>query len=413
VGPVRRLDEPWPRLVAFDNFWLAWRKAWRGKSRSAGAIAFELDLERHLLSLQRDLESGDYRPGDYRLFTIYERKPRLIAAAPFPDRVVHHAVMNVIEPPLDRRFIADTYACRKGKGVHLAVDRYQGWAQRYRYVLKLDVRRYFPSIDQAILKETLRYHLRDERVLALLDLIIDTGPESAPAPPVYFPGNGLLTPLERRCGIPIGNLTSQFFANLYLNDLDHGVKEVLRAPAYLRYVDDLVLLDDDKGRLLAGRDWIADQLATLRLQLHLDLGKVSQVGEGIDLLGYHVFPHHRRLRNENGFRFRRRLRAFARGYAEGRLDWADFDPSVQAWIGHACHADTLGLRESIFVAIYFRRERAGGRPVCAAGRLVEQRTAEGARGCAQQERPAQQEREQGFSPGQSAHQVPEPLCPRI
>ena len=248
-----------------------------------------------------------YRPGAYRLFTIYERKPRLIAAAPFPDRVVHHAVMNVIEPPLDRRFIIDSYACRKGKGVHLAVDRYQGWAQRYRYALKLDVRRYFPSIDQAILKEVLRHHLRDERVLALLDLIIDTGPESAPAPPVYFPGNGLLTPLERRCGIPIGNLTSQFFANLYLNDLDHGVKEVLRAPAYLRYVDDMVLLDDDKGRLLAGRDWIEDQLATLRLQLHLDLGKVSQVGEGIDLLGYHVFPHHRRLRNENGLRFRRPL----------------------------------------------------------------------------------------------------------
>ena len=410
---MKRLDELWPRLVAFDNLWLAWRKARRGKSRSAGAVAFELDLERNLLSLQRDLESGDYRPSAYRLFTIYERKPRLIAAAPFPDRVVHHAVMNVIEPPLDRRFITDTYACRKGKGVHLAVDRYQGWAQRYRYVLKLDVRRYFPSIDQAILKQVLRHHLRDERVLALLDLIIDTGPESAPAPPVYFPGDELLTPLERRCGIPIGNLTSQFFANLYLNDLDHGVKEVLRAPAYLRYVDDLVLLDDDKGRLLAGRDWIEDQLTTLRLQLHLDRGKVSQTREGLDLLGYHVFPHHRRLRNENGLRFRRRLRAFAQGYAEGRLDWADFDPSVQAWIGHACHADTLGLRESIFVAIYFRRERAKGRPVCAAGRLVEQRTAEGARGCAQQERPAQQGQQQGFSPGQSAHQVPEPLGSRI
>jgi hypothetical protein len=163
-----------------------------------------------------------------------------------------------------------------------------------------------------------------------------------------------------------------------------------------------VLLDDDKGRLLAWRDWIAEWLATLRLQLHLDLGKVSQVGEGIDLLGYHVFPHCRRLRNENGLRFRRRLRAFARGYAEGRLDWADFDPSVQAWIGHACHADTLGLRESIFVAIYFRRERAEGRPVCAAGRLVEQRTEQAARGCAQQERPARQEPEQRFSPGQSA-----------
>jgi RNA-directed DNA polymerase len=357
---MKRLDGLWSQVVAFDNLWLAWRRARRGKSRSAGAVAFKLDLERNLLSLQRDLANGDYRPGDYRLFTIYERKPRLIAAAPFPDRVVHHAVMNVIEPPLDRRFIADTYACRQGKGVHLAVDRYQGWAQRYRYALKLDVRRYFPSIDHAILKETVRRHLRDERLLALLDLIIDTGPASAPAPPMYFLGNGLLTPLERRCGIPIGNLTSQFFANLYLNGLDHGIKETRQVPAYLRYVDDLVLLDDDKGRLLDWRDWIAGQLTTLRLQLHLDRGKVSQTREGLDLLGYHIFPHHRRLRNENGFRFRRRLRAFARGYAEGRLDWADFDPSVQAWIGHAGHADTLGLREQLFSEVHFQRERAEG-----------------------------------------------------
>jgi hypothetical protein len=126
----------------------------------------------------------------------------------------------------------------------------------------------------------------------------------------------------------------------------------------------------------------------VRLRLHPTKAKVSRVEEGLDLLGYHVFPAHRRLRSENGLRFRRRLRAFARGYAEGRLDWADFNPSVQAWLGHAGHADTLGLRESIFVAIYFRRERAERRPVCVAGRLVEQRTEEAARGCAQQQEPA-------------------------
>lgn len=234
---MKRLADLWPRVVAFDNLWLAWRRARRGKSRSASAVAFEWNLEANLLALQQELRSGEYQPGTYRLFTIYERKPRLIAAAPFRDRVVHHAVMNLIEPPLDRRFIPDSYACRKGKGVHQAVDRYQAWAQRYRYALKLDVRQYFPSIDQTILKAILRRHLRDERVLALLDLIIDTGPELAPAQPAHFSGDDLLTPLERRCGIPIGNLTSQFFANLYLNDLDHGIKEVLRVPAYLRYVD--------------------------------------------------------------------------------------------------------------------------------------------------------------------------------
>ncbi|MDG4551661.1 MAG: reverse transcriptase/maturase family protein [Candidatus Contendobacter sp.] len=410
---MKRLDGLWPQVVAFENLWRAWRKARRGKSRTAGAVAFEMELEANLLGLQRELKSGDYRPGVYRLFTIYERKPRLIAAAPFRDRVVHHAVMNVIEPPLDQRFIHDSYACRRGKGVHAAVNRYQVWARRYCYALKLDVQQYFPSIDHVILKTTLRRHLRDERVLALLERIIDNGPDLTPTEPAYFSSDDLLAPLEHRRGIPIGNLTSQFFANLYLNDLDHGIKEVLRAPAYLRYVDDVVLLADDKARLWAWRDWIAERLAEIRLRLHPAKAKVSQVREGLDLLGYCLFPERRRLRNENGLRFRRRLHAFAEGYAEGRLDWADFDPSVQAWIGHARHAETLGLRERIFSEVHFRRERTERRSPGAAGRRVEQRTEEVAVGRSQQEQPAQQEQQRRVPSRQAAHQVPEPLRSRM
>ena len=272
---------------------------------------------------------------------------------------------------------------------------------------------YLPSIDHAILKATLCRHLRDERVLALLERIIDGSPDLAPTEPAYFPGDDLLTPLERRCGIPIGNLTSQFFANLYLNELDHGIKEVLRAPAYLRYVDDMVLLADDKAQLWAWRDWIAERLAEIRLRLHPAKAKVSQVGEGLDLLGYCLFPERRRLRNENGLRFRRRLRAFAQGYAEGRLDWADFDPSVQAWIGHARHAETLGLRERIFSEVHFQRERTERRSPGVAGRFVEQRTEEAAIGRAQQERPAQQEQQHRVPSGQAAHRVPEPPRSRM
>jgi hypothetical protein len=157
--------------------------------------------------------------GDYRLFTIYERKPRVIAAAPFRDRVVHHAVMNLIEPPLDRTLISDSYACRLGRGVHAAANRYQAWAQTYRYVLKIDVQRYFPSIDHELLKIKLRRRINDRRVLDLLDRIIDGSP-NGDIDPIYFPGDNLFTPFERRAGIPIGNLTSQFFANLYLDDLE-------------------------------------------------------------------------------------------------------------------------------------------------------------------------------------------------
>ena len=261
---MKRLKDLWAPLVSFENLWLAWCKARKGKRRSSQVGAFELGLESNLLALQQELQSGTYWPGCYRLFTIYERKERLIAAAPFRDRVVHHAVMNLIEPPLDCRFIFDSYACRRGKGTHAAVDRYQAWAPQYRYVLKLDIRRYFPSIDHRILKEKLRARIKDHQMLGLLDRIIDGSPES-PANPGWFPGDDLLTPLERRCGIPIGNLTSQFFANLYLDDFDHWVKEVLRAPAYLRYVDDMVLLDNDKRRLADWRDAIHERLAQERL----------------------------------------------------------------------------------------------------------------------------------------------------
>jgi retron-type reverse transcriptase len=261
---MKRVGNLWPQIVAFDNLLLAYRKARKGKGRKRSVAEFALGLETELLRLQRELSTGEYRPGEYRLFMIYEGKPRTIAAAPFPDRVVHHALMNLVEPPLDRQFVFDSYACRKGKGVHQAVDRYQAWAQRYRYALKMDVRQYFPSIDHLLLKEKLQARIKDARVLDLFDRIIDT------APPVEgvaygFPGDDLLTPLERRTGIPIGNLTSQFLANLYLDDFDHWMKEQQRQPAYLRYVDDMIVLDDDKGRLHDLLESAKERLALDRL----------------------------------------------------------------------------------------------------------------------------------------------------
>ena len=285
---------------------------------------------------------------------FYDRKPRVIAAAPFRDRVVHHAVMNLIEAPLDRTFVADSYACRQGKGVHAAVDRYQAWAQTYRYVLKMDVQQYFPSIDHEQLKSKLRRRIKDQRVLELLDRIIDGSPQNA-GEPRYFPGDDLLTPLERRTGIPIGNLTSQFFANLYLDDLDHYIKQVLGVRPYLRYVDDMVVLDDDKKRLPDVRAAVRARLEADRLRLHPNKAHVSRARDGLNLLGYLVFPDHRRLRSDNGHRFARKLRQLTRSYAAHRLDWQDVKASVQSWIGHAKHADTDGLRRAIFSQAVFIR----------------------------------------------------------
>jgi retron-type reverse transcriptase len=351
---MKRLGGIWSRIVSFENLLYAWRKARRGKGQNPELARFALNLEPELIALQRELESGDYTPGEYRLFTLYERKPRLIAAAPFRDRVVHHALMNLLEPPLDRTFIHDSYACRVGKGVHKAVDRYQCWARRYEYALKMDVARYFPSIDHGILKEKLRRRIKDRRVLKLLDRIIDTSPQGN-GPLGYFTGDDLFTPLARRIGIPIGNLTSQFLANLYLDDLDLYVKEQLGVRAYLRYVDDMVVLDDDKMKLTDIRLAVRDRLARDRLLLHPRKAHISPTMLGLNLLGYLVYPTRRRLRNDNGHRFARKLRRFARGYARGHLEWADIDPAVQSWIGHARHADTEGLRKHLFGQIIFQR----------------------------------------------------------
>lgn len=262
--------------------------------------------------------------------------------------------MQLIEPPLDRRFISDSYACRKGKGVHEALDRYQAWTQTYRYVLKMDIRQYFPSIDHALLKDKLRRRIKDARVLDLLDRIIESSPQNT-AEPQYFPDDDLFTPFGRRAGIPIGNLTSQFFANLYLDDFDHSIKQQLHVRPYLRYVDDMVVLDHTKHRLAEIRAAARERLAADRLCLHPRKAHISPVADGLNLLGYVVYPSRRCLRSDNRHRFARKFRRMAAAYRAGRLGWATVVASVQSWIGHAQHADTEGLRRAIFSQAVFTR----------------------------------------------------------
>lgn len=351
---MKRITNIWAQLVSFENLLLAYRNARRGKRNRSPVAEFGLNLEHELLRLQRELRAGSYRPGEYRLFTIYDRKPRIIAAAPFCDRVVHHAVMQLIEPVLDRTFIADSYACRFGKGAHAAVDRYQAWSRTYHYVLKMDIQQYFPTMDHAILKTKLRRRIHDYRTLELLDHIIDGSPRGTGGL-YHFSGDDLFSPLERRAGIPIGNLTSQFFANLYLDDLDQYIKQVLNVRPYLRYVDDMVVLDQDRSRLADIRTAVRERLAADRLRLHPHKAHISRVADGVNLLGYLVFPTRRRLRNDNGHRFARKLRGMARAFSAGRMEWSRVAASTQSWIGHAQHADTEGLRRVIFSQAVFMR----------------------------------------------------------
>ncbi|MDW7679692.1 MAG: reverse transcriptase/maturase family protein [bacterium] len=334
------------QVISFENLLLASDRARKGKSKKVSTSAFDMNLECNLWQLHDELSKQTYLPGPYREFTIYEYKKRLISAAPYRDRVVHHALCQIIEPLFDKTFIYDSYACRVGKGTHRAVDRYTKFARKNKYVLKCDIQKYFPSIDHLILKEIIKRKIKDDKVCWLIDLIIDS---SNPQEPVYlyFAGDELLTPIERARGIPIGNLTSQFFANLYLNSFDHFVKETLGCKYYIRYVDDFVVLSNDKKWLWQIKKEMENYLSDLRLKIHPQKCSVSPVETGIHFLGYRVYPDHRRLRRENGYRFQRKLKFLIRE-ADGLPEEKQHAyQSVQAWLAHASHADTYGLQKAL------------------------------------------------------------------
>lgn len=334
------------RIVSFPNLLQAARLASRGKRLRPNVAAFSLDLESQLHQLQEELVSRRYRPGPYRTFLIHDKKPRFISAAPFRDRVVHHALCQVIEPIFDRSFLYDSYACRKGKGTHAAVDRASSYARRFRYVLKCDVEQYFPSIDHAILLDLIGKRIWDEGALWLTGTILE-GSNPQPEALRYFPRDDLFAPFERRRGIPIGNQTSQFFANIYLDELDHYVKETLRVPGYVRYVDDLLLFDQDKRRLHEVHAIIGDFLARLRLRLHPRKCFVAPVNSGFTFLGYRLFPSHRRLDADNVRRFKRRLRQYRQAVAGGCMTEGQRRDCIRSWVAHARHADTVRLRTRI------------------------------------------------------------------
>ena len=351
---MKRAGNLWPELTSFGNLVKAMKKAARGKRHLPNVAAFLFDQERNLCDLHDELGSKTYQPGPYRTFTIVVPKPRLISAAPFRDRVVHHALCNVLEPIYEKTFIADTFANRKGKGTHAAIDRFIYYARRFPYVLKADIAKYFPSIDHEILKNLLRRKIKDRDVLWLADRIIDHSNEQEPSHALYA-GDDLWTLAERRRGLPLGNQTSQFFANVYLNGFDHFVKEILRAPGYLRYVDDFVIFHEDKEWLAEARKRCRAYLAGLRLRLHARKATISRVCDGTRFLGYRVFPDYRLLPKDNLKRLRARIRLLQKGYRNGLANWEDIRRSVVGWMGHAEQANTFRLRRRILADMVFKR----------------------------------------------------------
>ncbi len=338
------------QIHSFGNLYVAFRAARKGKRNRAAVASFEFDLERNLLRLETELHDQTYRPGSYTSFYIHEPKRRLVSAAPFPDRVVHHALCNGIEPIWEARFIHTSYACRVGKGTHKALDRCHDYVRQYRYAFQGDIVKYFPSIDHQILRGLLARRIADKQVLWLIDRILDSGAGilADEYPMTYFPGDDLLAAARPR-GLPIGNLTSQFWANTYLHELDKFVKHQLRCPAYLRYMDDFCLFSDDKDQLHAWKEAVREFLAShLRLVLHPKKSLVFPVKVGIDFCGFRLYPTHRRLRRSSVRRFVRRLRRQRQAYRQGELSLEDMNISVQSWIAHAAHGNTWRLRRRLF-----------------------------------------------------------------
>ena len=342
-------------LCSWDNLLLAYRRAARGKRGHDNVAAFEYTLEDNLLALQAELWSRTYQPGAYISFYIHEPKRRLISAAPFRDRVVHHALCNLITPIYERRFIADSYANRVGKGTHRALQRTQQFARRFPYVLQLDVQQFFPSIDHAILSDLLTAKLTDPGVRWLIGRILASGAGvlQEAYDMVYFPGDDLFA-RQRPRGLPIGNLTSQFWANVYLDPLDHFITRRLRCPGYVRYVDDLLLFGPDKPTLWAWQAAVIERLARLRLTVHPG-AHPRPVTEGIPFLGFVTWPQRRRLKRRKGLYFRRRLWRLAAAYRAGAIPLAQLTGRVQGWINHVRFGNTVGLRKAVLKVNLRRR----------------------------------------------------------
>lgn len=337
------------QITTWDNLLLAYHKASRGKRGREAAAGFEFWMADNLLALQDELTHGTYKPGPYHHFTIHEPKRRKISAAPFRDRVVHHALCNIVEPHFEARFHSHSYANRVGKGTHRAIDQLQTYARRYRYVLRLDIVQHFPSLDHAILKQELFKVICDEQTHHLVDVILRSGETVLieEYDMVHFPDDTLLAHTRPR-GLPIGNLTSQFWSNCYLNPFDWFVTRELGCRAYLRYVDDFALFSDSKACLDGWKCRIIERLARLRLTLHVTKSHVAEVQSGIPWLGFVVYPTHRRLKRRNVIRFQRRLARNISDYRQGVISFAELDAGVQGWINHVRFGDTWGLRSHIF-----------------------------------------------------------------
>jgi len=342
----------YPAIYSFESLHAAYLRARRGKRTRAEVQRFELDLEGNLIQLHNELVLGTYKTGKYRQFIVPEPKERIVAALPFRDRVVQHALVYVLDPIWERRFIPESYACRVGRGTHKGADKAQAMLRQVKrehgkvYVFKADIAKFFYSIDHAVLKMLVRKRIYCKPTLALIDAIIDSTVKA-----------------DSHVGLPIGNLTSQLFANIYLHELDEFVKHRLREKNYCRYMDDFCIVHHDKEHLHLLR---AKVELFLRDRLRLKTNAKTQVfpvgifhGRALDFLGYRIWTTHRKLRKSSIQRITRTMKKFQTQYAAGKVTLHRVRQSLISWLGHAQHAEAHGLKMKLLNSFVFKRNHGG------------------------------------------------------
>ncbi|WP_020570502.1 RNA-directed DNA polymerase [Neolewinella persica] len=325
---MKRRSNLIPLIAEPENLRRAFVKARRGKTASKEVLAFTDDLDDQLLQLRTDLLSGVIRHGGYRKFIIHEPKRREICAGSFSQNVLHHAILNHCHEDFERHQLFDSYACRRGKGTHAAVARAQGFSRRYAWYLKLDVRNFFASVHHETLSGQLQRLFKDERLLNIFDQTLST--YSA------IPGRGL----------PLGNLTSQYFANHYLTPVDRWVKQTMCCPAYVRYMDDMVLWHDDKAQLLYAFQQITE-IVHLILKVELKPVILNRTTKGLSFLGYRILPYQLKLTHASRKRLGRKLVRLNSEYHQGLISEKEAQRRAQSLIAFVDHANTAALRKDL------------------------------------------------------------------
>ncbi|QQS30958.1 MAG: reverse transcriptase [Sphingobacteriales bacterium] len=319
-----------PAIAQTDNLLLAFYKAQQGKSHSRAVRVYRANLSENTELLKQQIMSGKVAVGNYRQFTIYEPKQRQISAPAFNEQVLHHALMNICHPFFDSAQIFDSYASRPGKGVHAALRRAQEYARSYPFYLKLDVRKFFDSIHHSVLKTQLLRQFKDRKLLHILYCIIDS------------------YETEPNRGVPIGNLSSQYFANHFLTGLDRYIKETLRIKAYVRYMDDMVLWHSDKETLKQVLEKIRTYINN-QLLCEIKPPNLNLIQYGLPFLGYLIFPHNTRLLQNSKRRFIHKINQTTRNYENGYWSQQTCSRSANSLLAFARFADTIYLRQQLFI----------------------------------------------------------------